>query len=208
MLGILARLSTSRLLPLATAALSALMTVVPAAPARSDDARQTPPPRVNPNAKAIAGFQEEINEYVELHRTLEKTLTPVPRDATPEMIDKFQRDLGRLVQQARKNARAGDVFESDARPVLRKLLAGLFNGPDGKKLRMAVAEENPGESVKLVVNGRYPDTIPLSSMPPQVLQTLPQLPAELEYRFIESTLILLDVHAHIIVDYMTGAVPK
>jgi len=208
MLGILARLSTSRLLPLATAALSALMTVVPAAPARSDDARQTPPPRVNPNAKAIAGFQEEINEYVELHRILEKTLTPVPRDATPEMIDKFQRDLGRLVQQARKNARAGDVFESDARPVLRKLLAGLFNGPDGKKLRMAVAEENPGESVKLVVNGRYPDTIPLSSMPPQVLQTLPQLPAELEYRFIESTLILLDVHAHIIVDYMTGAVPK
>jgi hypothetical protein len=208
MLGILARLSTSRLLPLATAALSALMTVVPAAPARSDDARQAPPQRVNPNAKAIAGFQEEINEYVELHRMLEKTLTPVPRDATPEMIDKFQRDLGRLVQQARKNARAGDVFESDARPVLRKLLAGLFNGPDGKKLRMAVAEENPGESVKLVVNGRYPDTIPLSSMPPQVLQTLPQLPAELEYRFIESTLILLDVHAHIIVDYMTGAVPK
>ena len=208
MLGILARLSTSRLLPLATAALSALMTVVPAAPARSDDAPQATPQRVNPNAKAIAGFQEEINEYVELHRMLEKTLTPVPRDATPEMIDKFQRDLGRLVQQARKNARAGDVFESDARPVLRKLLAGLFNGPDGKKLRMAVAEENPGESVKLAVNGRYPDTIPLSSMPPQVLQTLPQLPAELEYRFIESTLIPLDVHAHIIVDYMTGAVPK
>ena len=208
MLGILARLSTSRLLPLATAALSTLMTVVPAAPARSDDAPQATSKRVNPNAKAIAGFQEEINEYVELHRTLEETLTPLPRDATPEMIDKYQRDLGRLVQQARKNARAGDVFESEARPVLRKLLAGLFNGPEGKQLRMAVAEENPGESVKLVVNGRYPDTIPLSSMPPQVLRTLPQLPAELEYRFIESTLIILDVHAHIIVDYMTGAVPK
>jgi hypothetical protein len=208
MLGILARLSTSRLLPLATAALSALMTVVPAATARSDDAPQATPKRVNPNAKAISRFQEEINEYVELHRILEETLTPVPRDATPEMIDTHQRDLGRLVQQARKNARAGDIFQSDVRPVLRKLLTGLFNGPDGKQLRMAVAEENPGESVKLVVNGRYPDTIPLSSMPPQVLRTLPQLPAELEYRFIQSTLIILDVHAHIIVDYMTGAVPK
>ena len=207
MLGMLARRSTSRLLPVATAAVSAFLTVMPAAAARSADA-QTTPQRVNPNAKAIAEFQEEINEYVELHRTLEKTLTPVPRDATPEMIDKYQRDLGRLIQQARKNQRAGDIFESDVRPVLRKLLAGLFNGPDGKKLRMAVAEENPGESVKLVVNGRYPDTIPLSSMPPQVLRTLPQLPEELEYRFIQSTLILLDVHAHIIVDYMTGAVPK
>jgi hypothetical protein len=207
MLGILARLSTSRLLPVATGALSACLTVMPAAAARSVDP-QTTPQRVNPNAKAIAEFQKEINEYVELHRTLEKTLTPVPRDATPEMIDKYQRELGRLIQQARKNQRAGDIFESDVRPVLRKLLAGLFNGPDGKKLRMAVAEENPGESVKLVVNGRYPDTIPLSSVPPQVLRTLPQLPEELEYRFIQSTLILLDVHAHIIVDYMTGAVPK
>jgi len=207
MLGVLARLSTSRVL-LATAALSAFITAVPAVSARSDDARQAAAQRVNPNAKAIADFQEEINEYVELHRTLEKTLTAVPRDATPEMIDKYQRDLGRLIQQARKNQRAGDVFESDVRPVLRKLLAGLFKGPDGKKLRMAIAEENPGEAVKLVVNGRYPDTIPLSSMPPKVLQTLPQLPPELEYRFIDSTLILLDVHAHIIVDYMTGAVPK
>ena len=62
--------------------------------------------------------------------------------------------------------------------------------------------------MKLVVNGRYPDTIPLSSMPPQILKVLPQLPQELEYRFIEPTLILLDVHAHIIVDYMTGAVPR
>jgi len=207
MLGILPRLSTSSLLPVATVALPAFLAVMPAAAARPVDA-QAAPQRVNPNAKAIAEFQEEINEYVELHRTLEKTLTPVPRDATPEMIDKYQRELGRLIQQARKNQRAGDIFESDVRPVLRKLLAGLFNGPDGKKLRMAVAEENPGESVKLVVNGRYPDTIPLSSVPPQVLRTLPQLPEELEYRFIQSTLILLDVHAHIIVDYMTGAVPK
>ena len=207
MLGILARLSTSRLLPVAAAVLSAFIAVTPGAALGSADAQATPQ-RVNPNAKAIASFQEEVNEYVELHRKLEKTLTPVPRDATPEMIDKYQRDLGRLIQQARRNERAGDIFESEVRPVLRKLLAGLFNGPDGKKLRMAVAEENPGESVKLVVNGRYPDTIPLSSMPPQVLRTLPQLPEELEYRFIQSTLILLDVHAHIIVDYMTGAVPK
>ena len=205
MLGIRARLSTSRLLTVG--ALAALLATAPAAVAAPGGAQATPQ-RVNPNAKAIADFQEEVNEYVELHRTLEKTIPAVPRDATPEMIDKYQRDLGRLIQQARKNSHVGDIFERDARPVLRKLLAGLFNGPDGKKLRMAVNEENPGESVKLVVNGRYPDTIPLSSVPPQVLQTLPHLPVELEYRFIQSTLILLDVHAHIIVDYMTGAIPK
>jgi hypothetical protein len=207
MLGTGRHLSTFRLRPVAAAALAALIAVMPAA-AAARAGLQAAPQRVNPNARAIADFQEEVNEYIELHRRLEKTLTPVPRDATPEMIDKYQRDLGRLIQQARKNDRVGDIFESNVRPVLRKLLAGLFNGPDGRKLRLAVAEENPGESVRLVVNGRYPDTIPLSSVPPQVLQTLPALPEELEYRFISSTLILLDVHAHIIVDYMTGAVSK
>jgi len=69
-------------------------------------------------------------------------------------------------------------------------------------------DENPGESVKLAVNGRYPDTIPLSSVPPQILKALPPLPEELEYRFIQNSLILLDVHAHIIVDYLTAAVPR
>ncbi len=87
----------------------------------------------------------------------------------------------------------GDIFESDVRPVLRRLLHGLFASAEGKNLRRAIMEENPRDVVKLVVNGRYPDTIPLSSMPPQVLKVLPQLPPELEYRFIDRTLILLDV---------------
>jgi hypothetical protein len=164
--------------------------------------------RVNPNAKAIADFQEEVAEYIELHHKLDGTLPALSKDASAEEIDQHQRALGRLIQQARKNEKAGDIFERDVRPVLRRLLYGLFTGPDGQKLRMAVMEENPGEVVKLVVNGRYPDTVPLSSMPPQILQALPPLPHELEYRFIETSLILLDVRAHIIVDYLTGAVPR
>jgi hypothetical protein len=62
--------------------------------------------------------------------------------------------------------------------------------------------------VKLTINGRYPDSIPVSTVPPQVLAVLPQLPSELEYRFIGTTLILLDARAHIIVDYMTGVLPR
>ena len=45
-------------------------------------------------------------------------------------------------------------------------------------------------------------------MPPQILKALPALPEELEYRFIQTSLIILDVDAHIIVDYLTGAVPR
>jgi hypothetical protein len=179
-----------------------------AAPSASAVVVQGTKPRVNPNAKAIAEFQEEVGEYVELHRRIARTVPPLPDHTSPEAIDAHQRTLGRAIQQARKNARVGDIFERDVRPVLRRLLHGLFAGVDGEKLRMAVMEENPGETVKLVINGRYPDTFPLSSVPPQILKALPPLPQELEYRFIQSSLILLDVDAHIIVDYLTGAVPR
>ena len=164
--------------------------------------------RVNPNAKAIAEFQEEVDEYIELHRRIELMLPDVPVDATPEQIDQRQRALAAMIQKERRGAKPGDIFEREVRPVIRRLLAGLFSGPDGRRLRVTINEENPGEVVKLTVNGRYPDTVPISTVPPQVLSLLPPLPNELEYRFIGTTLILLDSHAHIIVDYLTAAVPR
>jgi hypothetical protein len=164
--------------------------------------------RVNPNAKAIAEFQKEVAEYIELHRALAAKLPSLPNEASPEAVDAHQRALERLIQQARENEGVGHIFTRNVRPVLRRLLHGLFAGSQGKRLRDAVMEENPGEAVKLVVNGRYPDTFPLSSVPAQILKALPPLPEELEYRFIQTSLILLDVDAHIIADYLTGAVPR
>ena len=164
--------------------------------------------RVNPQARALADFREEVDKYVELHKKLEATLPELPKDATPTQIDQRQRALAALIQTARKGAAPGDIFERDSRPIIRKLLYAVFAGPAGNRLRASINEENPGQVVKLTVNGRYPDSIPVSTVPPQVLRALPQLPPELEYRFIGATLILLDAHAHIIVDYMTGVLPR
>jgi hypothetical protein len=164
--------------------------------------------RVNPTARALADFREEVTEYVELHRKLEATLPEVPTEATPLQLDQRQRALAALIQDARRGAAPGDIFERDSRPIIRKLLFAVFTGPDGKRLRASINDENPGQAVKLTINGRYPDSIPVSTVPPRVLAVLPPLPPELEYRFIGSTLILLDAHAHIIVDYMTGVLPR
>jgi hypothetical protein len=71
-------------------------------------------------------------------------------------------------------------------------------------LKASIMDESQADpsAVKLMVNGRYPDTVPLTSVPPQVLQTLPKLTEDLEYRFIGDALILLDVHAHVIADFI------
>jgi hypothetical protein len=197
-----------RRLDLSTSVLFIVIALTSGASAGDGTVPQSDAKRVNPNARAIADFQEEVEEYVELHRKMERKLPPLPKEATPEQIDAHQRELGRLIQQARKDARPGDIFEREVRPVIRRVLYGLFTGPDGKKLRAAIADENPGETIKLVVNSRYPDTIPLSTVPPQIIQALPPLPDELEYRFIQNSLILLDVRAHLIVDYLSAAVPR
>jgi hypothetical protein len=45
-------------------------------------------------------------------------------------------------------------------------------------------------------------------MPPKVLAAMPKLPQILEYRFIGERLILLDVPAHLIIDFIEDALPR
>jgi hypothetical protein len=50
-----------------------------------------------------------------------------------------------------------------------------------------------------------PEGVPLSFMPPRLLASLPPLPPEVQYRFIGRSLVLWDVHANLIVDFLPGA---
>ncbi len=163
--------------------------------------------RVNPDARAISEFMDKVKQYVALHQKLEATLPRVPTDATPQQLDQSQRALGRLIQQARADAKPGDLFVKDSRAVLRRLLVGIFGGPGGKELKASIMDENVGP-IRLHVNGRYPDNVPLSTVPAQVLQVLPKLPEELEYRFVGNRLILFDEHAHLVADFMDNALPS
>lgn len=158
-------------------------------------------------AAKLATMNDRVNEYVELHRKLEAQLPKLPNDATPQQIDTNQRALEKMVRDARAGAKPGDIFVPEAREVILRLLATVFGGPDGKQLKASILDETPA-GVKITVNGRYPDTVPVSTVPPQVLQTLPKLAEEMEYRFVGDSLILLDVHAHVIADYIPDAFPK
>jgi hypothetical protein len=162
---------------------------------------------INPDAKALAGFLERVNQYVELHQKLEDTLPHLSKESSPQEIDKHQRSLGQLIQDARKTAKPGDIFTPESQAAIKRLLGRVLGGADSEALKASIMDENPGLP-SLKVNERYPDTVPLSTIPPQVLQGLPKLPEEMEFRFIGNTLILMDVHAHIIVDFIPNAFPR
>ena len=174
-------------------------------PAASPQAAGDQP--VNPDARALAGLMERVNEYVAVHPKLEDSLPHLSKEATPDEIDKNQRALGKLIQDARSRARQGDIFTPESQAVIKRLLARVFGGPDGSALKASIMDENPGIPT-LKVNERYPDTVPLSTIPPQVLEGLPKLPGEMEFRFVGNSMILMDVHAHIIADFIPNAFPQ
>jgi hypothetical protein len=177
-----------------------------ASPATAPPTERVVGPLSAEDATALATMNDRLKEYIDLHTKLESSLPTLSADATPQQIDKNQRDFELMLRNARASAQRGDIFTPEATPVIKRLLGTIFGGPDGQKLKSSIMDENP-VAVTVVVNGRYPDDVPLSTIPPQVLQTLPKLSEELEYRFIGDRLILLDTHAHVIADFIDDALP-
>ena len=178
-----------------------------ASPAEAPPTERVVGPLSETDAAALATMNDRLKDYVDLHLKLEAELPRLPDEATPEQIDKNQRAFEQRMRIARAGAKQGDIFTPEAQVVIKRLLETVFGGPDGKQLKASIMDENP-VSVKLVVNGRYPDAVPISTVPPQVLQTLPKLTEDLEYRFINDNLIILDSHAHVIADYISDVLPK
>ena len=56
------------------------------------------------------------------------------------------------------------------------------------------------------VNDPYPHHVPLQSMPPSLLQSLPKLPKELDYRVVGRDSVLRDTEANLIVDFIPDAI--
>ena len=174
-------------------------------PAAGASAQKAVPPRVNADAAVIQDFLTRVDRYVVLHKKMEDPLPKLPAQTTPQVIDAHQRELSKLIQDARKNATRGELLTPAMEGRIRRLLRPIFTGKAGQQIKAEILDNEYKGNVRLVINGRYPDEIPISTVPPQVLAALPKLPEEIEYRFIQNSLILFDQHAHIIVDYMARA---
>jgi hypothetical protein len=162
-------------------------------------------PVTNASAATMQDFLKRVDAYVAVHKKQEATLPSLSKQMTPQEIDTHQRALSKLMQAARPAAKPGDVLSPAMQRLIRTLLRPIFAGKDGRQIKDEILDKEYKGTVKLAVNGRYPDDVPVSTMPPQVLEALPKLPEELEYRFIQNSLILFDTHAHIIADYMDRA---
>jgi len=169
-------------------------------------ARARPQERVNPDAAAIADFMKRVEGYVALHNKVDAMLREPSQDGRPEAVVEHQRAFAKLMQQERSSAQPGDIVTKPMRNIIRRLLASIFRGPNGRDIKHSILDEFTG-NVMLRVNQAYPDNMPFSSVPLPILEGLPKLPEALAYRFVGPRLILLDPHGRLVVDLVEKVFP-
>jgi len=163
--------------------------------------------KVNPDAQLLVDFKQRVDQYMKLHDRLEKQAPPVKKKDEPENIKASQDALGAAVRAARTGARQGEIFTPQIAQLFRRLMYPETHGPDGSETKKAIKDDAPApKAVPIKVNARYPDASPLPTVPPNLLASLPQLPKDLEYRVVDNNLILRDVHANVIVDFIPKAI--
>lgn len=161
--------------------------------------------KVNPDALILQDFRERIEKYIELHKKLEKDSPPLKETEDPAKITASQETLAKKIRAARQDARQGDIFTPAIRAKFRQLMYPELKGAEGRETKSVIKEDAPGP-IPFKVNATYPQSRALPTVPPNLLASLPPLPEDLEYRIVDKHLILRDVHANIIVDFMLNAI--
>jgi hypothetical protein len=151
-------------------------------------------------------FERQIAEVVRIHRDIEAQLGgPQPPASEAEEISEHHKELARRIMEARKQVRQGNVFTPRVADEFRRLISAVMRGPQGSLVLNTLASAEP-VLIEVTANRPYPPGVPLQSMPPALLAALPKLPPELEYRIVGNALILRNVAARLVIDFIPNVV--
>jgi hypothetical protein len=154
---------------------------------------------------ALLAFHDRIESYVVLHRRLETPLPPLRPTNEPFKTYLSRQLLANAIRKARPTAQQGDMFTPDVARAFRTIAARALAGRDIEDLLDEHGEERQMRTgIALQVNEPYPDWAS-HAVPPVLLQKLPPLADDLEYRIVKRVLVLWDVHANLVVDYLPNA---
>jgi hypothetical protein len=160
-------------------------------------------PPVNADSAIIQDFQKRVDAYLQLRKSLESNMNRLKSTASTEKINHHENELGLAVRDARKSAKEGDIFTPEISMEIRRLIAIAAQKTNGVHISQSLQHAEPVQ-LHLNVNDRYPEKAPLQSTPPTLLENLPQLPPEIEYRITGRDLVLLDAKADVVVDVIRG----
>ena len=165
------------------------------------------PPAPSDLSPALRAFEERTRDYAErIHRLAAKE-APLPRRATADQVAVHEKRLAAAIRAERAGARRGDLFTPEASAEVCAIARRALAGPLGQSDRKSLGDESPAIA-PLEVNGPYPESLPVATMPPYLLHELPRLPPDLEYRVVGSTLLVHDARADVVLDWAPGCLRK
>src|SRR5262249_35030926 len=110
-------------------------------------------------------FLDKVNGYEKLRNALREGIPPAAKKATAEQIQTHQEMLAAKIQEARKDAKPGDIFTPESKKAFRGEIDRAYSGERAKTIDRTIVQ---GEPVKLdlYVNKPYPEKLPLTTVPP------------------------------------------
>jgi hypothetical protein len=160
-------------------------------------------PAVDANSAIMQDFQKRVAAYLQMRKSIESSLPKLKATPSEEKISHHEVQLRHAIREARKYAKPGDIFTPEIASEIRRLTAMAIDQGDGDHIGQSLRHAEPVQ-LHLEINERYPEGIPLQSTPPSLLENLPALPPEIEYRITGRDLVLLDAKADLIVDVIRG----
>jgi len=170
-------------------------------PQRPTPAVQVPDFKVQIWGGAAADFTARMSAYEALRKKLEEGLPRLKVTDDPKEILHAETMLAARIRAARSGARRGSIFSQPIRSAFRRALHGEIGPGPCESIR----DDNPGE-FEYRINGTYPKFQPVSTVPPSMLAALPELPADVYYRFLGRDLVLHDTRANVILDEIDDAI--
>ena len=163
---------------------------------------EAPNPIEDPRFK---DFFDHVRAYMKIHNAADAKVLSLKETSDPNQVSAREKALADQIRKERAGAQQGAVFSASAAKEIGAVVADDFKGRPLKDQK-AILVEVPMK-VPPAINTDYPTTLPLATVPPTLLMKLPTLPEELEYRFLGRHLILRDIKANLIVDFIPDVVP-
>ena len=148
---------------------------------------------------ATAEFNKAVAAYVEIHKKADGQVPSLKRTGDPKEISSREIALGDAIRALRATARPGDMMTRDIAKDFRRLIKKDYQGRSREDRRIFL-DEVP--HFRPMVNQRYPSEWPLATFPATLLVVMPKLPDILEYRLLSEALILRDVKANTVADFI------
>ena len=158
-------------------------------------------------AAAIKQFEESIADYVAMRRRLAETIPSLMPNSTAVELNTASDALAAAVQQARQNAGVGDLFAPPVAALFKRKINDAMRTTSLRQALAAIDDDEPTIRAPKI-HLRFPGASQMATMPPSLLNLFPTLPKELEYRIVGRNLVLRDVGAGLIIDYIPDLIPR